>query len=178
MKSPVLYPCEESEAEIQFFILYELRKLKLDARAEVRSRKCMSSRFDVVVFIKRQAVLLIEVKKKLLKSVHPSYRKKDARHVKSQREKYEGIGLPLDWVHGMKEAVPYIRTFAAKHPYLWNAPLAVQGIVDKAAETFAAFKLNKRVEDLEADDAEFEKQHEKAWSARPGVSPWEEGCVA
>jgi len=120
-KSTVVYPNEPSESDIQFHVMYRLRNMGLDVHAEVFSRKKLGCRLDLVVFVDKDARLIIECKKKKAKSIHPKYRQREITRCRKQSEKYETLGLPIDWIIGMKEANEYIANFKARHPDLFIA---------------------------------------------------------
>ena len=56
------YPKRQSEAEIQSMLWFELKKLSLDARLEVRAVNKRICKLDVVIFLEQEAVCIIECK--------------------------------------------------------------------------------------------------------------------
>lgn len=119
------YPGQDSEFEIQAFLLYELRALGYDVRGEVTTR-CDRFRFDLVVFKGRVAVRIIEVKK----HKRPiGYKKVSVRRqrqaIRDQISDYSTIGLPVDCVRGMARAKAYVAR-ATNNP----GSLLVQGQIE------------------------------------------------
>lgn len=105
------YPKTVSECEVQSYLLYELRAMGFDARAEVSAGTC---RMDIVIFESKHPIRIIEIKKQR--------RKKDdkfrwrGRKVHSQGPmvhakqlaKYSRFGVRVDLVAGADNARKYI----------------------------------------------------------------------
>lgn len=65
--SPIAYPKELSETDVQYRLMKALDNLGLDFRSEVKVEPkfgCRGARLDLVVFLGETASVIIEVKKK------------------------------------------------------------------------------------------------------------------
>ncbi len=115
--SGIGYPDTMSECEIQFMILGGLRKMGIDARAEVFSAD-KSSRFDIVIFRKRAPIGIIEVKKHVgaLKKKPRSFREAMGQTtIRKQMRRYSSFGLPLKAAFGRKSILETLRWSRALH---------------------------------------------------------------
>ena len=92
----ISYPKDYSEFEIQSFIYNEFKIMNIDVRGEIVSnqRKC---RFDLVVYVDKKPVQIIEVKQSKSKTIS------DLQHLK-----YHSYSLPVEYVQGMQEAIHYV----------------------------------------------------------------------
>ena len=101
----IYYPSDPSESEIQYMIFGALRKMGIDARAEVFS-KDKKSRFDIVIFKEQKPIGIIEVKKR----AKAFKRNKNVKHDgvgenNHQKVKYSQFNLPLRYCLGMKNVI-------------------------------------------------------------------------
>lgn len=95
------YPESNSEFEVQAFLYLKLQSLGIDVKGEVSACGC---RLDLVLYVKRIAKLVIEVKRWF--GVLETLQK--------QKAKYEyATGVPCCVICGMKEAARFIETFDA-----------------------------------------------------------------
>lgn len=118
VKDLVKEPNSPSEFEIQAILYYELRKLGLNIRGEVRvllpkeGRRQPSCRFDLVEFVDGQLVGIIEVKPKKVKKEPASW------HATRQGLRYTRFGVPVRLVYGMRDAEALIAQ--AEISSLWD----------------------------------------------------------
>lgn len=102
------YPERESEFEVQMFLVKELRRMGMDARAEVT---CESMRFDIVIFDERkQATRIIELKKAPISELTPvrKHQRSMGRSRINQVCRYRDCGLKVDVIAGMPNARLYV----------------------------------------------------------------------
>lgn len=108
---PVPYPRHPSEAEIQAELLRVLWKDGHDARANVRLRPqkgYRGARFDIAIFVDKNAVALIEVKRGLFRKRQPTK--------SAQAERYRLLtGLPTFICRGWDAIGPLLDRL---YPYL------------------------------------------------------------
>jgi hypothetical protein len=96
----IAYPETESEWEIQAFIWDRLSRRGFDVRAEVTSR-LGGSRLDLVVFVDREAVAIIETKKHANRNIPTRFKSQTKRKNRLQSHKYAEFNIPVHYVRGM-----------------------------------------------------------------------------
>lgn len=101
------YPGEFSEFEVQSYLFTELTALGFDVRGEVMS-KCSTCIFDLVIFVDRKPVRIIEVKRSRPKGGVKSVNRKIDMTRELQRRRYSEFGLPVDLVVALREAKIYV----------------------------------------------------------------------
>ena len=114
----LLYPTEQSEFEIQSYVYTGLRQLGFDVRGEVSSSNA-KSRFDLVVFVDKRPVLIIETKRtaeSMVRGIPKEDRRihlrKIARDQNKQLDKYLSYGVPVAWVNGSADAARLVNIVA------------------------------------------------------------------
>ncbi len=113
----IVYPSHSSEFEIQSFVYQSLMSLGHDVRGEVRTTNG-KSRFDLVVFVDKHPVLIIEIKKftaeesqlRSPKKGRATRVRKQLRTRVVQDKKYREYELPVSWIEGMQQAVSYVES--------------------------------------------------------------------
>ena len=103
------YPKRESEFEVQAYLYHTLRERGFDVRGEVTSRQ-RSARLDLVVFNRRVAVLIIEVKRTLVRRNWARTRVLVPDSTGEQLEGYRRLGAPVRYVPSMSSAVEFCRS--------------------------------------------------------------------
>lgn len=108
-----------TEFEIQVYLMNELQRLGFHVRGELRTR-CHTSRFDLIVYRKKEPIRIIEVKRhrrgyKECKASKTQHRIDAAPEetLTKQLQKYEQYGIPVDLVGSMEGATAYIQEVEA-----------------------------------------------------------------
>lgn len=107
-KLDIGYPDDYSEFEIQAYLYGKLKRMGFDARGEVSSSngKGKGSRFDIVLYKKKKAYRIIEVKKQ------------PDTNIEAQRIKYSRYGVKVTFIMGMDDALKYIKEVRLYSKYL------------------------------------------------------------
>jgi type I site-specific restriction-modification system R (restriction) subunit len=92
----ISYPKEIYEWEIEAILYNKLLTYGLDARLQVYADESSRCRFDLVVFVNKAAICIIEVKKQTIKG-----RKKQLIALRQYKD-YRRYGLPLIKCIGLK----------------------------------------------------------------------------
>lgn len=103
------YPSRMTEFEVQAMLMCQLRQAGLDVRGEVKAKfvKRRLCRFDLVVYEREQAVLVIEVKR-------PGRNVTPAIANTLQASRYRQYGVPVRFVAGWPAAVQLITDLTKK----------------------------------------------------------------
>jgi hypothetical protein len=110
------YPARCSEFEVQAYIYWTLKAKGYDVRGEVSSR-LRAFVLDLVVYVDRRPVLIIETKSRLGKktggwgSEGQRLAADDAEGRRDQLAAYRTLGLPVVSVSGMEQAIAYCNAF-------------------------------------------------------------------
>ena len=107
------YPGEFSEFEVQAHLLQKISEMGLDIRGNIQSR-CATCFFDLVVYIDRIPVRIIETKRGKPKVSKKAHAIRVFREREKQLERYRQFGVPVDLVVAMREADIYIRQLAGQ----------------------------------------------------------------
>ena len=107
-KTPIIYPNEFSEFEVQAYLYSKLKRMGFDVRGEVSAPSVLgeSSRFDIVIFKKKRADKILEVKRNRKESIH------------KQQVKYNKFGVKVNFIMGMEDAEKYIKNIRDYKKYL------------------------------------------------------------
>lgn len=103
----IRYPQKFSEFEVHSYLLWGLRFRGYDARGEVHSKN-RDSRFDIVIFEKKEPCLIIEVKAKVTG-------KGNVLSMNMQLSKYHRYQLKVKTIYGMIEAQEYLHRQRFRH---------------------------------------------------------------
>lgn len=101
------YPGEASEFEIQAYLFHHLNALGFDTRGEISSR-CATCIFDLVVYLDRKPIRIIEVKRSKAKTSVAAHCRKVTKAREKQLDRYGKFGVPVDSVVAMREAKIYV----------------------------------------------------------------------